>query len=81
MIGVQLLPWSRRVPGSNVLCRLPVLGGFQQAANSVDKKAKKTAGTLHLCKLLSRCGFVLAQSNYRNDTCVDNPTVSVSGAG
>ena len=46
MIWVQPAPWSRGcVLGLDILRWLSLLGGFEQAANSVDKNSKKFTGT------------------------------------
>ena len=46
---------------------LSLLGGFEQAANLVDKNSKKSTGTLDRWKLLSRCGFLQPQSSHCNE--------------
>ena len=60
---------------------IPLLGGFNQVANSEGKNPKKTRGTLDLCKLLSRCEFAQAQSSYCNDKIANHPVARVLVAG
>ena len=65
-----LRPWIRRFTMITVSLR----GGFEQAANSVDKNSKKSTGTLDYRKHLSRCGFLQSQSSPGNEKCADRPT-------
>ena len=50
-----------------------LLGGFEEAANSVDKNLKKSTETLDNRKLLSRCGFLQSRSSCCNEKCADRP--------
>ena len=56
---------------------LSLLGGFEQAANSVDKNTKKFSGTLNYQKLIRTCEFLQSQTSYRNEKWSDRPIVSV----
>ena len=74
MTWAQPAPWSRScVFGSDALQYLSLLDGFEQAANSVDRKLKKSAGTLNHWKLLSRCGLFKPRSSHCNEKCADRP--------
>ena len=66
-IRVQPAPWSRScVLRLDALRWLSLLGGFEQAENSVDKSSKKSTETLGHRKLPSRCGFLLPWSSHYN---------------
>ena len=72
IIWVQPPPWSRScVLEWDALRWLSLLGGFEQAANLVDKNSKKSTGTLDHRKLLSGCGFLQSRSSPGNEKCAD----------
>ena len=57
----------------NALRWLPVLGGFEKAANLVVENSKNPIEALDHCwKLLNRCRFVQKPSTYRNEKCKDH---------
>ena len=73
IIWVQPAPWSRCfVLGQDALLWISLLGGFEQAPNSVDKKLTKSTGTLDHWKLLSRCVFLQSQTSHCNELRICN---------
>ena len=56
---------------------ISLLGGFEQAENSVEKNLKKFTGTLDLWKLLSRCSNLQLRSSHYNEKCANYPIFSV----
>ena len=78
IIWVQLAPWWRCcILGYDALRWLSLLGGFEPAANSVDKNSKKSTGTLDHWKFLSKYGFLQLLSSHCNEKCADRPIFNV----
>ena len=73
-IQVSFLRLSKRRFASTIII---LLGGFKQAANSLDKNSMISTRTLDHCKLLSSFRFLQARMSYRIEKWADSPIVSV----
>ena len=69
-------PRTQRRIVSSLHC-ISLLGGLEQAANSVDRNSKKSTETLDHWKLLNSCEILSAQSSHCIEKCADRLIVNV----